>query len=231
MDTLQVRVKRVRTELGASAEEIAQNLIDKGIKISARSIYSYELNERQPSTAFLQGLVDTYDISAEWLLSGRGEMYSNPDKTTIPASFKVDEMVFIPLLDMAASAGYGSVIEEKAVAKDFVAFAKKWLRTITIANENHLLMFSVRGDSMLGQINDGDLIMVNDTMTELSNDGTYVVCIDNQLYVKILQRMPGNKVQVISKNTKYAPFTVDLDSEYFQIIGKVVWSGGKVDVC
>ena len=84
---------------------------------------------------------------------------------------------------------------------------------------------------MLGQINDGDLIMVNDTMTELSNDGTYVVCIDNQLYVKILQRMPGNKVQVISKNTKYAPFTVDLDSEYFQIIGKVVWSGGKVDVC
>ena len=84
---------------------------------------------------------------------------------------------------------------------------------------------------MLGQINDGDLIMVNDTMTELSNDGTYVVCIDNQLYVKILQRMPGNKVQVISKNTKYAPFTVDLDSEYFQIIGKVVLSGGKVDVC
>ena len=57
MDTLQDRIKRVRTELGASAEEIAQNLIDKGIKISARSIYSYELNERQPSTAFLQGLV------------------------------------------------------------------------------------------------------------------------------------------------------------------------------
>jgi phage repressor protein C with HTH and peptisase S24 domain len=43
--------------------------------------------------------------------------------------------------------------------------------------------------------------------------------------------MPGNKVQVISKNTKYAPFTVDLDSEYFQIIEKVVWSGSKVDVC
>lgn len=92
-------------------------------------------------------------------------------------------------------------------------------------------MFSVRGDSMLGQINDGDLIMVNDTMTELSNDGTYVVCIDNQLYVKILQRMPGNKIQVISKNTKYAPFTVDLNSEHFQIVGKVIWSGGKVDVC
>lgn len=231
MSTLNDRIKRVRTELGATAEEISQNLTDNGVKISPRTIYSYELNERQPSTAFLQGLVDVYDISAEWLLAGRGEMYSDSDKTTIPASFKVDEMIFIPLIDMTASAGYGSVIQEKAVTKDFIAFAKKWLRTITVSNESHLLMFSVRGDSMLGQINDGDLIMVNDTMTELSNDGTYVVCIDNQLYVKILQRMPGNKIQVISKNTKYAPFTVDLNSEHFQIVGKVIWSGGKVDVC
>ena len=27
------------------------------------------------------------------------------------------------------------------------------------------------------------------------------------------------------------PFTVDLNSEHFQIVGKVIWSGGKVDVC
>ena len=48
---------------------------------------------------------------------------------------------------------------------------------------------------------------------------------------KILQRMSGNKIQVISKNTKYAPFTVDLNTEYFKIIGKVIWSGGERDVC
>ncbi|MGN1153155.1 MAG: helix-turn-helix transcriptional regulator [Candidatus Gastranaerophilaceae bacterium] len=53
---------------------------------------------------------------------------------------------------------------------------------------------------------------------------------DDKLYVKILQRIPGNKVQVISKNTKYAPFTIDLHTEYFKIIGKVIWSGGKSDV-
>lgn len=230
MSTLNDRIKRVRAELGASAEEIAQTFNNKGLKISARTIYSYELNERQPSSAFLQGLVDIYDISAEWLLSGKGDMYLSSDRTTVPASLKVDEMVFVPLLDMAASAGYGSVVEERAATKDFIAFAKRWLRTITITDEKHLLMFSVRGDSMLGQINDGDLIMVNDTLTELANDGTYVVCIDNQLYVKILQRIPGNKIQVISKNSNYAPFTVDLNSEHFQIVGKVIWSGGKVDV-
>ena len=65
----------------------------------------------------------------------------------------------------------------------------------------------------------------------LSTDGTFAVNIDDQMYVKILQRMPGNKVQVISKNTKYAPFIVDLNIDHFKIIGKVIWSGGEKDVC
>lgn len=48
---------------------------------------------------------------------------------------------------------------------------------------------------------------------------------------KILQRMSGNKIQVISKNTNYAPFTVDLNTEYFKIISKVIWFGVAKDVC
>jgi phage repressor protein C with HTH and peptisase S24 domain len=66
-------------------------------------------------------------------------------------------------------------------------------------------------------------------MNDLSNDGTYVVSIDDKLYVKLLQRIPGNKVQVVSKNQEYSPFTVDLETEHFRIIGKVIWSGGKKD--
>lgn len=63
----------------------------------------------------------------------------------------------------------------------------------------------------------------------IMNDGTYVVSIDDKLYVKLLQRIPGNKVQVVSKNQEYSPFTVDLETEHFKIIGKVIWSGGKKD--
>lgn len=33
------------------------------------------------------------------------------------------------------------------------------------------------------------MIIVNDTMNDLANDGTYVVSIDDKLYVKLLQRI------------------------------------------
>ena len=68
---------------------------------------------------------------------------------------------------------------------------------------------------MEGEISNGDLVIVNDTLNELGPEGTYVVSIDDKLYVKILQRIPGNKVQVISKNPNYAPFEVDLITEHF----------------
>ena len=89
------------------------------------------------------------------------------------------------------------------------------------------MLFTIIGDSMEGEFLDGDLVLVNDTLNDLSKDGIYVVCIDDKLYIKILQRIPGNKVQVLSKNTKYAPYTIDLNTEYFKIIGNVIWSGCK----
>lgn len=138
-------------------------------------------------------------------------------------------MVFIPLINLNASAGNGCLIPELGMTKDFIAFTKSWLTNITVTNPANLLVFTVVGDSMVGEINDGDMVVINKTMTELQNNGTYVVCIDNQLYVKVLQRIPGNKVQVISKNAKYATFEVDLSSEFFQIIGRVIWAGGRSD--
>jgi len=230
MSNLQSRIKKVRTEHGMSVEDVAKKLAENGVKISARTIYSYELNERQPSVMYLQALVDYLEVNPEWLLSGRGELFpSETSATHLPANVDLSQMVFLPLINMAASAGYGALIEEREMTKDFIAFAKKWLTDITVTSPKHLLAFTVKGNSMAGEINDGDLIIVNDTMNDLANDGTYVVSIDDKLYVKLLQRIPGNKVQVVSKNQEYSPFTVDLETEHFRIIGKVIWSGGKKD--
>ena len=232
MSNLPNRLKKVRTELGFSIDQIANELIEKGIKITARTIYAYESEERPPALPYLQALIDFYDINPEWLLSNRGEMfYSESTKKSAPANIDISNMVFIPLLDMTTSAGYGSLInDDKVSTKEFISFTRTWLSKLTSTSEKYLVGFTVKGDSMQGDINDGDIIIVNTQYNNLSTDGTFAVNIDDQMYVKILQRMPGNKVQVISKNTKYAPFTVDLNTEYFKIIGKVIWSGGEKDV-
>src|SRR5574344_426914 len=231
METMQARIKKIRYELSLSVEELAQELKTNGFKICARTLYAYELGERKPSTAFLQALTMKYDINSDWLLTGRGDLFkSNMSIQKQPANVDLSNLVFIPLINMNASAGLGCLIPDEAMTKDFVAFAKNWLTNITVTNPDNLLVFTVVGDSMVGEINDGDMVLVNKSLTELTNSGTYVVCIDDQIYVKILQRIPGNKVQVISKNSKYSAFDVDLNSEYFKIIGRVIWTGGKSDV-
>ena len=134
MSNLQSRIKKVRTEHGMSVEDVAKKLAENGVKISARTIYSYELNERQPSVMYLQALVDYLEVNPEWLLSGRGEVF--PSETTVtdmPANVDLSQMVFLPLINMAASAGYGALIQERELTKDFIAFAKKWLTDILMS--------------------------------------------------------------------------------------------------
>lgn len=231
MNSMPDRLKRARAEIGCSVEELSRSLSENNIRISARTIYSYELGERQPSTMYLEALVRFYEINPFWLLGNSNEIFCTDSQHQVTyTDVDMSNLIFLPLISMSPSAGAGSLIREKEMTKDFVAFAKKWLTNITVTSPNNLVLFTVKGDSMEGEISDGDLIMVNETMTDLSSEGTYVVSIDDKLYVKILQRIPGNKVQVISKNTKYAPFTIDLNTEYFKIIGKVIWSGGKSDV-
>ena len=233
MKNLPNRLKSVRNELGLSLDQIAEELISKGVKITSRTIYAYESQERPPALSYIQALINYYNLNPEWILSNRGEMfYSDNYKQSAPANVDISNMVFIPLLDMTASAGYGSLInDDKVETRDFISFTRTWLSKLTSTNEKYLIGFTVKGDSMQGDINDGDIIIVNTQYNDLSTDGTFAVNIDDQMYVKILQRIPGNKVQVISKNTKYAPFTVDLNTEHFKIIGKVIWSGGEKDVC
>lgn len=93
------------------------------------------------------------------------------------------------------------------------------------ANINNLVMFTVRGDSMDGgnsRIKNGSQIIVDTSVKEYINDGIYAIRIENALFVKRLQYMPG-KLLVKSDNPIYQPFEVDLKTDSVNIIGAVVY--------
>ncbi len=69
--------------------------------------------------------------------------------------------------------------------KEFISFTRTWLSKLTSTNEKYLVGFTVKGDSMQGDINDGDIIIVNTQYSNSLTDGTFAVSIDNQMYVKI----------------------------------------------
>src|SRR5574344_1940153 len=230
MCLLKERLRKARLEHGMSTDDVAKLFNEKGHKITARSILAYELGEREPSTLYIRGLINYLEINPYWLLSNKGEMFDDESMIQeLPAKIDLSKLVFIPLMDMRLSAGFGAIMQERECVEDFVAFGSKWLSNITLTKPEHLIAFTVSGDSMEGDIHDGDLVITNTLMNDLNNDGTYAVCIDDKFYVKILQRLPGNKVLVVIKNKNYQPFEVDLNCEYFKIIGKIIWSGKKTD--
>lgn len=231
--TLQERLKNLRRDLSLSVDKMASDLSEKGFNIASKTITGYESGLRQPSLSFLTGLVEVFEVNPYWVLTGTGsKFYSSEDSSNMPGNVDLTNTIFIPIIDIKASAGHGALIEaEKENTKDFISFTKQWLSAITSTSAKYLVGFIVKGDSMQGEINDGDIIIVNTQLNEMSNDGTYAVNIDDKMYVKTLQQRPGNKVRVISANPKYEPYTVDLNTEYFNIIGKVIWSGGRKDIC
>ena len=139
----------------------------------------------------------------------------------------IDEFVFIPLYDVALSAGHGAWADD-IPPKSTLAFRRDWLEAFVTTDFNNLSVVMVKGDSMAGVLNDKDAILVDHNRTEAS-DGLYALRIGNEIFVKRVQRLP-HALLVTSENPQYKPFEVSLQNgdssdSSVSIIGKVVWLG------
>jgi phage repressor protein C with HTH and peptisase S24 domain len=57
----------------------------------------------------------------------------------------------------------------------------------------------------------------------------YVVSIEDALFVKRLQILPGRQLKVKSDNSAYDPFIISMESDNFHIVGKVIWAGSLLE--
>ncbi|WP_241616806.1 XRE family transcriptional regulator [Rosenbergiella epipactidis] len=89
---------------------------------------------------------------------------------------------------------------------------------------NMVKLITVRGDSMQGTIDPGDLIFVDQRIQFFDGDGIYVFSFAGDIYVKRLQKVK-KEILVISDNTKYKDWSID-ESEGSQLLiaGKVMLS-------
>ena len=97
-------------------------------------------------------MIQVYEANPYWLLQGIGEMFVSDEdasKASVPANVDLSNTVFIPVVNMDVSAGFGSLTEEIESTKDFVSFGKDWIKKHISANVNDLVMFTVRGEWMV----------------------------------------------------------------------------------
>lgn len=168
------------------------------------------------------------DFNIDSILSGK-----NIDKDTIS----------IRLYDVKASAGTGIINYDdnyfhlQLVLPLFNATTGLSLKDSDIKN-NRFTFIKVEGDSMAPHINNDDLILVDHSKNTVEHHRQILVFRDTegQLYMKEVHIPYTNKLSIISYNKAYESWEKedrDIVLEKFggkiDIIGKVIWSGKKVD--
>lgn len=132
------------------------------------------------------------------------------------------EFAYLKKVKARPAAGNGS-FETSDEQQDLFAFRLDWLRHK--GNPNNLVLMDVVGDSMAPYIMNGDTIMVDKSNTDLLPDKVYVVRVEDLIYLKYIDRIPGTFI-LRSHNKDYDPIYIDtqfLNENSLAILGRVIW--------
>lgn len=136
-----------------------------------------------------------------------------------------EELCYIPARgEISASLGAGKDVFSEAVTET-ICFPKSIFKKIG-ANPDYSCIINTSGESMYPTIIGGeDQIMVDLSQTEIFDGKIYLIRIENSLFAKRLQKLPKNKLKVISDNKEYDAYILDLNDETlnFAVIGRIVW--------
>ena len=214
-------------------DNLKPSAISKAIGMSQPGFSRIWYEGGLPNAETLIKIRESTGCNLNWLLTGKGSPYIDNDQAvevrthsdgtatdTLGNPVNLDEFVFIPRYDVYAAAGHGYPAEDDKPLF-CMAFRRYWIENYVTRQLDKLSVIAVKGDSMEGVLNHGDNILVNHAETT-PRDGLYVIRIDNDLFVKQIQKLPG-KLLVKSSNPAYEPFEIDLndDSQNVAIIGRV----------
>ncbi len=140
-----------------------------------------------------------------------------------PRSVDEIEWVEVARLNIGASAGPGALPIDEA-AYDAFRFSRRWLAEQGLEGAQ-LSAITVEGDSMEPLLNDGDEILI-DRAPRPFRDGVHVVRLGDTLIVKRVAQAGAGRYSLLSQNLAYPP--VDVSAEEMEVIGRVVWKGGRI---
>lgn len=134
-----------------------------------------------------------------------------------------DGWIEVGRLPLGASAGPGAIPASEAPFDAF-RFSRRWLREMGLEGAQ-LAALTVEGDSMEPLLRAGDEILV-DRAPRAFRDGIHLVRLGDVLLVKRVASQGGGRFALLSQNLAYPP--VEVEAREIEILGRVVWKGGRV---
>lgn len=225
------RIQTRRKELKLTQAEIA-----KSVGVSRVSVSQWETGDSFPKGENLYALAKVLKCDARWILHGKENAdhirpqnaITERSSTYTTADRQEGELIALDFFDVEVSAGHGALVIQEEQS-DCITFSRKFLDEMIGVNTKNVFLMPVRGDSMHPTLKNQAVVMVN-KITEFAGDGVYVFRYDGQLMVKRLQ-FSKTGLTVVSDNNSYDKWELtrdELNTEDFEIIGEVVWSGQKM---
>lgn len=230
--TLGGRIKIARKALSMNQEDLAA-----AIGCCKNTISRYENDKRIPDATDIQKLCDVLKISPERLLTGERDMRVEVEGATnsVPAQSESqypvvyaaengEDLINVPLVGAKLSAGVGSLQVEGDV-ESYFAFSSTFLHRK--GNPQAMVVMKVEGDSMSPEIRDEDMVLIDQSKTNIRLGRIYAVGFEDAIYLKRIDKEPG-KILLKSVNPAYQPIQINVngqEADSFRVIGQVLWVG------
>jgi len=220
-ETLAERLNEAMTMAGMS-----QGALAKSSGVAQPTIWRLASGNARGSTKIVE-IANALGVRSEWLSTGQGPMREDGQQPQPLFEKTGDSDVFrLDVLDLTVSAGPGIINQEFVEILHSVEYAPAEARHMFDGRKaENIRIINVRGDSMSGTIEPGDLLFVDISVKSFDGDGIYAFLYDDTAHVKRLQKMK-DKLLVISDNKSYAawdPIEKDEMNRVF-VFGKVIGS-------
>ncbi|MFJ3486608.1 S24 family peptidase [Pseudomonas sp. NPDC090202] len=227
------------------AVDIQSFLKSKSMAATTTAIGKWLNAESIPEADKLRPIAAWLGVRAEWLEYGLGPMRSGEAEPEEAAAAKppppLDKrqlletlgFITIPHLNIAGSMGHGKAPEHNVEVIREITVNLDWLRTqgLAFSSLDRLAIITGDGDSMEPTFRDGDSLLVDRGITDIRTDAIYAFTIDDELFIKRLQRMTKGALLMISDNPKYDPIRLegaDLEKVHIHARVLLVWNVKKL---
>ncbi|EKN4720290.1 TPA: XRE family transcriptional regulator [Yersinia enterocolitica] len=230
--TLAQRLKVAMKESGLTQAALAEKA-----GVSQAAIQKITSGKSQSTTKLLE-ISRALQVRPEWL--GEGILPMKESTKTINQESNIpsendwgniipwdsqcpihEDEVEVPFLrDIELAAGDGSFCDQDYNGFK-LRFSKSTLRRVGAQKEN-VICFPAHGNSMEPILPNGTTVAVDCANKKIIDGKIYAINQDGLKRLKLLYRMPGNKLSIRSFNKAEHP-DEDADGETVEIIGRVFW--------
>jgi phage repressor protein C with HTH and peptisase S24 domain len=199
--------------------------------VSPSAFRKWLRGDAEPSRERLVALAKAAGVSVGWLASGEGPpprlSGGTPSSRSAsgPGGINQRDYLLLPKRPESAAAGVESPPAEGPA--EFFALHHDWVRSEFGIEPDHLSLETAVGESMLPNIQDGDLLLVDTTENRFRSFGVYVLEIAGERLVKRVQPKLDGSLTLISDNKAYEPEHIPpTQAGDITVVGRVIWTCG-----